>query len=231
MATVRFGGGVADMRGSIGGVTMSRGKAGATARTRIKPLTHHSAAGVTRRAAFSLLTTYWGKTLTQVQRDAWNVYAASTNFSNRLGDTIQNSGMSCFVRLNALLLMIGKAIVTAAPVGGGHAASETATCLAEPTAALISIGTPVGGWVNTDTAAYLIFRVSAPQPAGRLAKPSKFAYLGYVAGASTPPTFPHTIACPFIMAVGNNVWIEITHVDSQGRVSAPTLTCVVAANP
>ncbi|GAH72801.1 unnamed protein product, partial [marine sediment metagenome] len=98
MALVLTGGGVADIRGSIGGITYSRSAAGLIARNRVKPVNPRSSRQVSARARISVLTERWNGTVTEQQRADWRTHAAGTPGTNKLGQTITLSGLDHYVR-------------------------------------------------------------------------------------------------------------------------------------
>lgn len=102
MALVQFGGGVTGMRGSIGGTVFSRNAGGNYARARTVPVNPNSPLQAEIRAALQTLVEYWQNSLTQAERDAWNLYAANINMQNRLGETIHISGYNHFIRSNTI---------------------------------------------------------------------------------------------------------------------------------
>lgn len=115
MALVKFGGGVVDMRGSIGGTVFSKNAYGQYARARVKPVNPNSYRQATIRAAIQALALMWHNTLTPQQRTAWALYASNINIQNRLGETILISGYNHFIRSNVPRLNISFARIDAGP--------------------------------------------------------------------------------------------------------------------
>ena len=113
---VLFGNGVADARGSQAGATFSRNKGGAYVRQRVKGTNPNTALQAEVRSNLSLLATYWGQTLTQVQRDGWTVFGENFPVTDRFGNVIILTGQQSFTRLNARLLSAGLAIIATAPM-------------------------------------------------------------------------------------------------------------------
>lgn len=93
---VSFGGGVADGRGSIGGVTFSRNRYGSYARKRVVPVNPNTSEQVRARSTFQAAVTAW-RQLTDAQRAAWANYAAQTPVQDKLGATIYLTGLQAFM--------------------------------------------------------------------------------------------------------------------------------------
>lgn len=101
MALIKLGVAVAQVRGSIEGVTFSQNKGGAYIRNRSLPTNPNTPAQQSARNIISQLAYYWRNTLTSAQRAAWSARAASTVLVNKLGDNYNPTGMQLFVRNNA----------------------------------------------------------------------------------------------------------------------------------
>ena len=106
MATVLFGNGVADMRGSVNGNVFARNANGAYVRNRTTPINPQTAKQISVRNALASVATYW-RSLTDAQREAWNVAAPSFPYTNRLGQTQVYTGQQLFMKFNQQLLQAG----------------------------------------------------------------------------------------------------------------------------
>ena len=82
MALVKYGGGVVQMSGSIGGDTHARNRYGNYIRARTKPINPNTDLQVAIRAAMAFLADRWSQTVTSAQRTAWNLYGASVAMKN-----------------------------------------------------------------------------------------------------------------------------------------------------
>lgn len=109
-ATIRFGGGVAEIRGSIGGTTFSRTRAGAIARNRTKPVNTPSAVRAAVRTVFGMVSKLW-RDLTDAQRTNWNTTAVSWPQVNKMGETYTPSGQALFNKLNNSLALAGQTTI------------------------------------------------------------------------------------------------------------------------
>lgn len=128
MATILFGNGVADVRGSINGTVFSRNANGAYARNRTTPINPQTAAQVTQRGRLTSLSSAW-RELTDAQRDTWTKATRSYPYTNRLGQTSYYTGPQLYNKLNLALLSAGlptlsiPAVPVAFPGLGGFIAS------------------------------------------------------------------------------------------------------------
>lgn len=115
MATVRFGGGVAEIRASIAGTTYSRNRGGAYTRDRITPLNPNTPAQTVQRGYLASLATRWGSTLTQAQRDGWTAFAALFPRPNVFGAQIVLTGQQMYIAVNRELLAAALPVIDTAP--------------------------------------------------------------------------------------------------------------------
>jgi len=228
MANIRLGGGVTDIRGSIGGTTFSRGPAGAIARSRVKPINPSSILQSRRRANFSALAQFWSYILTAAERADWAAYAIATNFLNKVGDTIQVSGMACFIRLNTLRVIGGLTIATAAPLVPGQGAGTVAAISADVSDGKIVIAEPSAGFAKSVVGEHVLIFFARPMAAGRTTSPKGWTYVGIISGGVVPPVFPWSILAPYTLILGQQQSISLTHLDVNGRVANPVDTVVAA---
>lgn len=229
-ALIKLGGGVTDIRGAIGGSVFSRGKGGNIIRKNAKPINPRSDRQETRRGNMAYLARYWSKTLTAAQRADWNAYASGSTWTNRLGETIEINGNAAFMRLNALLLLIGEAVRAAAPTAMGHAGGITIDFDAESDNTVIEMDEPGGAWDKDLDDDWVVLFQALPVEAGRAQGTKGFRYIGAIEGDSgTPPTFPNDQTAAYTMVSGQNVTVKAIHIDPDFRVSSPTFKTVAAA--
>lgn len=114
MALIKLGQIAADIRGSIGGTTFARNRAGAFARNRTKPINPSSGIQNAARARFGSVSFAWAA-LTSDQRQAWQAVAATTTRLNRLGEPYVPTGRQMFMEVNSNALLVGDALLSAAP--------------------------------------------------------------------------------------------------------------------
>jgi hypothetical protein len=106
---------VAEARGSIGGTTFARNRAGAYARNRTKPVNPSSPKQIVVRLRLSSLQTIWQQTLGSAGRAPWDAVASANPFKNKLGQASPISGFNLYLRVNALRLIPGLALATVPP--------------------------------------------------------------------------------------------------------------------
>ena len=230
MALIKLGGGVTDIRGSMGGTTFSRCAGGNYMRARTKPVNPRSPLQNARRAQVAHLTTYWSKTITEQERTDWRAYAQATSWTNKLGESITINGLAAFLRVNALRHLAGLAIVEAAPLASGHAGGVAYTFLAESDTTNISVVEPTSGFdKDTDDHVLYLF-MGIPAEAGKISIPKGFKFIGAIEGDSgAAPAFPNDIAAAYTMQIGQFVTIRAMFQDENFRVSGPFWSNVLAA--
>lgn len=229
-ALLKLGGGVTDIRGSMGGNTFSRSKAGNYLRSNKKPVNPRSPLQVTRRANTAYLMKRWSNDLTEQQRTDWRAYAAGTTWTNKLGETIENSGISAYVRLNVLQLMIPSTPIDAAPLAMGHAGGVTMTFAAENDTTKLQMDEP-GGSFDKDTDIHTLWiAMGIPSQPGRLGIPKGFTYIARIWGSTGAPlVFPYEMTAPYTMQLGQLITIRAMFQDENYRVSGPFYFSVNAA--
>lgn len=147
MATVRFGGGVAEIRASVAGTTYSRNRGGAYQRNRVKPLNPRTSFQTQQRDRLTDLSTNWGGLLTQAQRDQWTAFAALYPRTNVFGASVILTGQQFYVAVNTELLSASLPVLTVpgANMDVTQLLTLSATfALAGPTATVVFTPTPTG---------------------------------------------------------------------------------------
>ena len=110
MALVKFGAGIVDMRGSIAGVVHARNRFGNYTRPRTKPVNPQSQRQTAARIIMAFLAEQWREApMTEAIRTAWQTYADSVNWNNKLGEQVTLTGFNMFIRGNAALQAIASA--------------------------------------------------------------------------------------------------------------------------
>ena len=117
MATVRFGGGVAEMRASVAGNVFSRNRGGAYVRNRVTPLNPQTVNQTFIRDIMSDAAGNWGALLTQAQRDQWTSFAVLYPVTNVFGESVVLTGQQFYARVFADLVRRG---LTALVVPGAN---------------------------------------------------------------------------------------------------------------
>ena len=229
-ALVKLGGGVTDIRGSIGGTTFSKCAAGHYMRARTKPVNPRSPTQITRRANVAYLTQHWSGSLNEQQRIDWRAYAKATTWHNKLGESIVINGLAAFLRLNAFLRMLGAAIREEAPTATGHAGGITVVFTAEHDTGLIKIADPGGAFDSGNGLHLISFQMGFPAEAGRIATPKGIRYIGYGYGKTEgPPAWPLDLPTAYTMQNKQFITLRARFKDENFRLSAPCWATATAA--
>jgi hypothetical protein len=218
MALIRFAEGQ-QRSGSIGGTVFSHNRSGAYIRARSVPVNPNTERQVDIRNAARSLSIAWENTLTQGERDAWDVYAANVGWINKLGDAIHLTGLNHYIRSNTISIALGKARIDAAPIIFNLATAElalTATA-SEATQQLTIDYDDTAPWAN-EPGAFQFFYMGLPQNSGIkfFASPYRYANLG---DGSTPAVSPLITLAPFPFGAGQRIWIKSRILRADGRLS------------
>lgn len=179
MAVIKFGGPVADARGSVAGNTYSRNKAGAYIRNRTKPVNPDTTLQQNVRNMFSSISSGW-RSLTDEQRASWNLAGSGFEQLNKLGDTYVPSGFQLYMLLNQTLNLVGVAPLTDAPVPEELPFVDGAGI--ELAAAAASLDT--SGTLNDTANTSVILQATPPMSLGVKNAKNKFRTISYIAGTA-----------------------------------------------
>jgi hypothetical protein len=141
----------------------------------------------------------------------WNLYAATVDFTSKLGMAFQASGFNWFCRVNSYTLLFGAAANVGAPSGGQ--VQSPPSFYAAPTiiagALAVIIAPPQDDWPNSDS--ILGIFVSKPVPPGSTSNNSPKRLAGSInCGAPGSGNVIYTSADPFSgRASGTQVAIEL----------------------
>jgi len=135
---VKLGPVVSDAVGSIGGTTFQRSFLGAQVRTKPLPTRRRSRSTNTVRGYIGQFSHTW-RTLSQADRDKWQVEADAQVWYNKFGDVIRGKGYWLYMRCNQYLSILAAAprtvpdtnfaitAITGLAVAGATAAALTMT--------------------------------------------------------------------------------------------------------
>lgn len=203
MANVRFGGGVTEMAGSIGGTTFARGPHGAYARARVTPVNPSSAFQQAVRTLMAAAASAW-HSLSDAERAAWALYAGNTPTVNKLGEQTFLSGFQWYCACNSLRRRSPDLdFVDAGPTVFGRPDVPTSLELtATADSATLSLAFEAADdWLDEDECALFIF-MSQPRSSDRnyFGPPFKLAMI-LLGDSVTPLTSPQA---------GTNPWGVVT---------------------
>jgi hypothetical protein len=126
MAAVKYGLGITEIRGAVGGAVFQRcGKV-----LSIRENRHHNPAkstfGNSSRTQFSYIANAW-RILTAAQKSAWNAVASGYPATDPFGNTITLTGYQVFVRLNRWVILSNSPIVSTAQAYNPPASNSMTT--------------------------------------------------------------------------------------------------------
>ncbi len=104
--------------GSMGGITGSRNRFGMYFRARAVPVNPNTTFQQAVRTLLATFATRWA-TITQTQRDEWDVYASNTDVTNKLGQTVTLTGFMQYIRSNTARAQAGLSTIDDGPTTFG----------------------------------------------------------------------------------------------------------------
>jgi len=207
--------------GSIAGLTYSHNKGGMYTRARSTPTDPNTSRQNVVRVLFGALAGYWSATLTQAERDAWDLYASSVAMTNRLGESVFLSGQQHFIRANTPRTQAGISVLEAAPTNfdlGSYTAPTISS--AEDDDGVEMAFTAADAWAQA-SGGYMLYFGGKPQGAGRSFFKGPYRYMGKTAGSAVPPTSPESLTSAFALTTGQKLWVMARCIQIDGRLSSP----------
>lgn len=221
MALFKPGPTVAEVSGSIGGLTFARNRGGMYIRNRSTVVNPNTARQVAVRDFFTVAAQYWSNTLTAAQRAAWNAYGNAVIVTNPLGEQRKNSGFNWFLAVNTMRQAAGLAILAVAPtnftVGPSIVPAFTAT-----NGSLTVTVSAISGYTPTATPAVFIARASSPQNPGVNFFKGPFSQIiaEQLATGSVPP-YAGELTIPY--ATGRLLYLAVRLCTPDGRVGPESI--------
>lgn len=223
MASVKYGGGIVQISGSIAGNTHARNRYGNYIRAKTKPINPNTALQQQIRAAMAELTLRWSATVTAAQRTAWNLYGSSVAMKNRLGEVVFLSGFNHYIRSNMINVQATIAIIDAGP---------TVFELPEQDPAFAITCTEAGQTISTafdnsmdwadETDARMFIYQGQPQNAQRNFFDGPWRFHSTITGINgAPPASPNVQPVDFAVAEGQHIWCYARIMRIDGRISEP----------
>lgn len=212
---------VTAVSGSIGGATFAHNQGGMYVRARATPTNPNTSFQQIIRNLMSQITSAWQNTLTQAQRDAWEVYASNVPLTDKFGDPRYTSGIAHYVRSNVPRLQGGLARID---VGPTVYSLPTLT----PPVPTVSAATDQSSTAYDNTDAWateaggaLLIWISRPQSPSIIYFKGPYRYAGLAPGAASPPTSPQVVDTPFAVEQDQLLFHKYAAVRADGRLSAP----------
>lgn len=210
-----------ELSGSMGAITASHNKGGAYFRTRVIPVNPATPQQGIVRQLMGTLASRWSGILTQTQRDTWDTYAANVPLLNRLGESVNVTGLNMYQRSNIPREQNGLSRVDNAPIifNLGDFTAPTIASLTSPTALSLNF-TEADAWVSEDEAAMLIYGSRQQNESILFFKGPYRALAAQLLGeVAIPPTSPFAGVMPFATGVGNKAFIKVSVTRADGRLS------------
>lgn len=209
--------------GSIGGTTWSHNRYGAYKRNRSVPVNPNTARQVAVRNSVRGLMIRWNNILTQAERDAWDVYAANVAWLNKLGQSVNLTGGSHYIRSNVPRIQAAGVtkIVDAAPIIFNLATAEQslASTASEATQQASVAFDNTQPWANEDDAYQFVFG-GLPANASIKYFGGPYRFMDSVDGdAIVPPVSPQLINWPWPFAIDQQLWLRTRVSRADGRLS------------
>lgn len=207
--------------GSIGGTVWSHNRSGAYIRNRSVPVNPNTDRQVAVRNIVRALTIAWANTLSQAQRDAWDLYAANVDWINSLGQSINLTGLNHYVRSNTPRLQTAQARIDPAPVIFNLATAELALSVtaSEATQQLTVSYDDTAAWNSEDGAAQF-FSQGLPQNGAIKFFNGPWRIFAAIAGNSGAPSVsPLVVFGNFPFAQGQRLWVRSRISRADGRLS------------
>jgi len=227
MALVKYGGGIVQMSGSMSGNTFARMRFGNYVRARTKPVNPRSSRQMGARVAVMMLAEQWRESpMDDTIRAAWETYAQSVSWLNKLGESVKLTGFNMFIRANAAILRVGGTLVTAGPTDLGLPAGDPAFAASAASAATQDMTITFDDtlvWCDED-GGYLSIDMGEPQNPTRNFFGGPWRHWNSIDGDSvTPPTTPEAAfgSPPYTLVEGQKVWVRAKIIREDGRVSTP----------
>lgn len=207
--------------GSIGGTVWSRNRYGAYIRNRSVPVNPNTDRQVAVRNIVRALTIAWQNVLTTAQRDAWDVYASNVTWLNKLGQSVNLTGLNHFIRSNTPRLQSGSDRVDDGPVIFNLATAELelAVTASEATQQASIAFDNAAAWANETGACQYVYG-GLPQNGGIKFFGGPWRLIGLIEGDDiTPPVSPAVEDYPFPFAEGQRLWVRSRVSRLDGRLS------------
>ena len=241
---------VTQASGSIGGTTFSRSPSGMYMRSRAVPTNPNTTLQGSVRDAMQVLSTRWSETLSDAQREAWDLYAANVALQNPLGSAFFQSGQNAYIQSNLTRLAVQDPVYTPLdgipiPAAAQPPRDDAPTifdrgslpgfALASITAGVASVSfIDTEDWCSEDESLLFVW-ISRPRNEGRKFFNGPWRLLGVIAGDSvSSPTSPQSlnVVAPTYIPAGSQlarIRGAVSRVD--GRYSAPVQSEDVQISP
>ena len=212
---------VTQLSGSMNGITASRGRGGAYFRDRALPTNPSTAAQQEVRGLFGSAATAWPDVLTQTQRDTFDLYAASVEKTNRVGDPHFNTGLDWYIAMNVRRQQAGlDRVDTCSGFFNLGILTEPTIDSIDSVAGTMDVSFDNGdGWA-VETGGALMVYISRPVNESINFFKGPYQLAGTILGDdTTPPTSPAVVTLPFPVIIGQKLFVRFAGVRADGRLT------------
>ena len=208
------------LSGSLGGITAARNKGGQYLRARVVPVDPGSPAQTTLRTVFSGLAIAWQTILTQDQRDAWDTYAENVTVVNRIGETVNITGLNMYMRSNTPRVQAGFVRIDDGPTDFNLGEFTDVSMTIAGGGSTLSISFNIAdAWANEDDAIMTVLGSREKAPTINFFK-GPYRLAGQIEGdGTTPPPSPASITSDFVYTTGNKGFAQVRVSRADGRLS------------
>lgn len=217
---VQYGGGILQMRGSVGAQTHSRNRFGNYIRSKTNPVNPATNRQNEVRNNLSDLVSRWQNTLTQGQRDNWKTYADNVTFTNAFGESMNLTGFNHFIRSNTSRLQAGLDPIDDGPINftlpGTDAEFDVAATADDDK---ISVTFDDSADWALSSQGYMAIFTGLPKSSAIGYFGGPWRYAGMVAGTSGGASSPAELDMPWNYATGHRVFAKARIGDPDGRLS------------
>lgn len=225
MALIRLGGGILDMRGSIGGNTFARNRFGAYSRARTVPVNPRSSRQMGARVLIMFLAEQWRESpMTDAIRTAWETYAGSVTWKNKLSESVKLTGFNHFIRSNTARMRIGGDLITAGPTDLGLPAGDPNMVVSNCTEAAQTFDLAFDDTMDwcEEVGGYLALQQGEPQNATRNFFNGPWRTCAYLSGFAAPGVVSPSLGIVdigYTITEGQKIWWRAAIIRADGRVS------------
>lgn len=223
--------------GSIGLKTFSRNRFGNYTRTRTNPVNPNSTRQQAAREGFRNAVSYWVQTMTTINKNLWNTWAANVPWLNAAGQTVNMTGMNAWVRYYcAVWAATGAAPATVTPpslFNLGQIQADTLVIANDGTDLNVDFNAVVASNSWQAVGGFLLFELSRPTNPGNEFPGGPWYVCEVVDGSAVAAvsfSVPLT-SLKYIPADGQIVWARmrgIAPIASDRRVSEQLVVGPVA---
>lgn len=162
--------------------------------------------------------------MNDAKRGAWETYADSVNWQNKLGETIKLTGYQHFIRSNAAILAINGTLVTDGPEDLGLPAGDPLFAVSNCSEATQKFDCAFDDnmdWVTED-GGYLAMQQGVPQNPTRNFFAGPWRTCAFLSGIDPGGIASPSLALPnigYTITEGQKIWWRAAIIRKDGRVS------------